>query len=237
MGKRTQITTTSHMLLGLLAIKPWTTYELAQQMDRTIRRFWPRARSKVYEEPKKLAALGYAEATDEKVGRRSRTLYSITPEGRRALEVWLGEPGAPPVVEWEQLAKLFFAEFSTKDDMLATLADIQQWARDESAVHVEVGMQVLAAGSAFPRRDAKNLLIGRFFSDFSNMIGDWAAWATEVVEAWPEDISEAPLDRGTVRSVIERNLARQADTISLPARPGPVAGRDTDDRSRLSTRP
>ena len=218
MAKRTEISTTSYMLLGLLAIKPWTTYELAQQMDRTVRRFWPRARSKVYEEPKKLAALGYATSTDEKLGRRSRTMYSITPKGRRALRAWLGEPGAPPVMEWEQFAKLFFAEFSTKNDMLATLADIQQWALDESALHVEVGMQVLAAGSPFPQRDAKNLLFGRFFSDFSNMIGDWAAWATEVVEAWPEDMSEAPVDRKLMRSIVERNLARQADTTSFSSR-------------------
>jgi DNA-binding PadR family transcriptional regulator len=224
MAKRTEITTTSYLLLGLLAIKPWTTYELAQQMDRTVRRFWPRARSKVYEEPKKLAALGYAKATDEAVGRRSRTMYSITPKGQRALRAWLGEPGAPPVMEWEQFAKLFFAEFSTKDDMLATLADIQQWALDESALHVEVGTQLLAGGSAFPQRDAKNLLFGRFFSDFSNMIGDWAAWATEVVEAWPEDTSEAPVDRELMRSIVERNLARQADTTVISARSASAGG-------------
>lgn len=225
MAKRTEITTTSYLLLGLLAIKPWTTYELAQQMDRTVRRFWPRARSKVYEEPKKLAALGYATATDEQVGRRSRTKYSITPKGRRALRAWLGEPGAPPVLEWEQFAKLFFAEFSTKDDMLATLADIQQWALDESAAHVEVGTHVLAGGSAFPQRDAKNLLFGRFFSDFSNMIADWAAWASEVVEAWPEDMSEAPVDRDLMRSIVEHNLARQADSTSFSSRSASAADR------------
>ena len=213
-AKRTEITTTSYMLLGLMAVKPWTTYQLAQQMDRTVRRFWPRARSKVYEEPKRLAALGFAMLTEEKVGRRSRAMYSITPKGRRALKAWLGERGAPPVMEWEQFAKLFFAEFSTKDDMLATLADIRQWALDESALHVEVGTQVLAGNSAFPRRDAKNVLFGRFFSDFSNMIGDWAAWATEVVEAWPDDIREATIDRDLLRSIVERNLARQTDVTS-----------------------
>ena len=223
MAKRTEITTTSYIHLGLLAIKPWTTYELAQQMDRTVRRFWPRARSKVYEEPKKLAAFGYAKATDEKVGRRARTMYSITPKGRRALKAWLGEPGAPPILEWEQFAKLFFAEFSTKADMLATLADIQQWALDESALHVEVGTQLLAAGSAFPQRDAKNQLFGRFFSDFSNLVGDWATWATEVVDAWPDGMSGAPVDRELNRTIVERNLARQADTTSFSSRSASAA--------------
>jgi PadR family transcriptional regulator, regulatory protein AphA len=215
MAKRSEITTTSYILLGLLAIRPWTTYELAQQMDRTIKRFWPRARSKVYEEPKKLAALGYANASEEKVGRRSRTVYSITPEGRQVLRSWLGEPAAPPVLEWEQLAKLFFAEHSTKQDMLATLADIRAWAMDERAFHIEVGTQVLTSGSAFPDRDAKNVLFGRFFSDFSNVIDDWAEWATDVVESWPEDMREAAVDTDAIRALINRDLQRQ--TTSTPS--------------------
>ncbi|MGB8791121.1 MAG: hypothetical protein WCD33_06285, partial [Mycobacterium sp.] len=53
-----QLTPTSFAILGLLAIQPLTTYELAQQMDRTVSWFWPRAASMVYEEPKKLAAAG-----------------------------------------------------------------------------------------------------------------------------------------------------------------------------------
>ena len=52
------LTTTSYAILGLLAIKPWSTYELAQQMDRSLGRIWPRAQSKLYEEPKKLVARG-----------------------------------------------------------------------------------------------------------------------------------------------------------------------------------
>src|SRR4051794_33638678 len=45
------LTTTSHAILGLLAIQPWSTYELTRQMDRSLGRFWPRAHSKLYEEP------------------------------------------------------------------------------------------------------------------------------------------------------------------------------------------
>ena len=58
------LTTTSYAILGLLAVKPWTTHELVRQVDRTLRRFWPRASSKLYEEPKKLVAHGLARATD-----------------------------------------------------------------------------------------------------------------------------------------------------------------------------
>ena len=55
-----KLTTTSYAVLGLLSIKTWSSYELTQQMDRSLGRIWPRAVSKLYEEPKKLVARGPA---------------------------------------------------------------------------------------------------------------------------------------------------------------------------------
>src|SRR5262245_23049550 len=115
------LTTTSFAVLGLLAIKPWTTYELIRQVDRSLRRFWPRAQSKLYEEPKRLVALGLAEAEEEQVGKRRRTWYSITPAGREALAAWLAEPGAGPSLEFEQLVKIHLADRSTKEAVRAGL--------------------------------------------------------------------------------------------------------------------
>ena len=97
-------------LVGLLAVRPWTTHELVRQVDRSLRRLWPRTQSKLYEEPKKLVARGYARAEDDSVGRRRRTRYTITPKGRRALAAWVREPGAGPVLEFEQLLKISFAD-------------------------------------------------------------------------------------------------------------------------------
>jgi len=120
------LTSTSYAILGLLAVKPWTTYELAQQMDRALGRFWPRAESRIYEEPKKLVAHGLARATTEMVGKRRRTIYAITPKGRRALEQWVPTPGNGPTVEFEQLIKVFFAEHATKQDLLAVKQELRQ---------------------------------------------------------------------------------------------------------------
>ena len=115
------MTTTSYAILGLLAVKPWTTHELVQQVDRSLRRMWPRAQSKLYEEPKKLVAHGYARATDDSVGRRRRTRYTITAKGRRALAAWLQEPGDGPILEFEQLLKISFADSGSKADIVANL--------------------------------------------------------------------------------------------------------------------
>src|SRR6266404_7463137 len=121
------MTTTSYAILGLLAIKPWTTHELVQQVDRSLRRIWPRAQSKLYEEPKKLVAHGYATAADDSVGRRRRTRYTITAKGRRALAAWLRQPGEGPVLEFEQLLKVSFSDGGTKADVVANLEAARAW--------------------------------------------------------------------------------------------------------------
>lgn len=213
----TDMTTTSYAILGLLAIRSWTTYELAQQMDRTFRHFWPRAKSKVYEEPKKLVALGLAQARAETVGRRPRTTYVITPEGRRVLSAWLAKPGEGPVLESEQFVKLFFAEFGSKQDVLRTLRAAREWAAARTAEHAAVAQGYLAGVGPFPRRLAVHSLNGRFLADFATLVASWADWATDVVDAWPEDISRAEPDWAALEDIAERELPSPR-----PAEPSPA---------------
>src|SRR5262245_62767930 len=114
-GPDRQLTTTSYTILGLLAIRPWSTYALAKQMRR-LHHIWPRAESNVYAEPKRLVEVGMATAEVELVGKRARTVYAITPQGRRALERWLRVENAPPRFESEALVKVLFANEGTKGE-------------------------------------------------------------------------------------------------------------------------
>jgi len=198
------LTTTSYAILGLLAIRPWSTYELTQQMDRSLGRIWPRAVSKLYEEPKKLVAAGLARAGKEAFGRRSRTRYSITPKGRRALAAWLTEPGAGPVLEFEQLLKVFFSESGTREDALTTLAATSEWAKARSRESLEVGRRYMAGDGPFPERAAQLELTSRFISDFYALVGEWAAWATGVVETWPDDPRDADVDPLELAETVRR---------------------------------
>jgi PadR family transcriptional regulator, regulatory protein AphA len=213
------MTSTSYAILGLLAVKPWTTHELVQQVDRSLRRIWPRARSKLYEEPKKLVAHGYARATDDPVGRRRRTRYTITPKGRRALAGWLRQPGEGPLLECEQLLKVSFADSGTKVDLLATLAAMLEWARSENEENLATARAYRAGEGAFPERAALNHLGGRFLTDFYLMVARWAEWATSVVEDWPDDIRQAPVDR-----VAQDEAVRLAELTASIGRRDPDGG-------------
>ena len=185
------LTTTSFAILGLLAIKPWTTYDLIRQVDRSLRRMWPRAQSKLYEEPKKLVALGLAEASEEQIGKRRRTWYAITPAGREALDGWLASPGDGPSLEFEQLVKIHFADRSTKAAVHAGLAATLAWVAAQNEENVAAARAYVEGAGEFPERAAVNHLVGRFLTDFYAMVTDWTNWAIETVDTWPDDPSRA----------------------------------------------
>jgi PadR family transcriptional regulator AphA len=217
MSRVSAMSTTSYAVLGLLAIKPWTTHELVQQVDRSLRRLWPRAQSKLYEEPKKLVAHGLARAEDDPVGRRRRTRYTITPEGRRALAAWLHEPGAGPALEFEQLLKISFADSGTKADILANLRATRQWVSEQNVENLATARAYHAGEGAFPQRAALNQLAGRFLTEYYAMVDQWATWAAEIVEAWPDDPRQANADPAVYEEAI-----RIAERIPPPERHPPL---------------
>ena len=198
------LTTTSYAVLGLLAIKPWSSYELTQQMDRSLGRIWPRAVSKLYEEPKKLALHGLARSATERKGRRTRTVYAITAEGRRALRDWLAEPGEGPALEFEQLLKVFFADHGTTADVLATLAAAQDWARARCQESLAIGEQYTQGHGPFPERAAVLALTSRFLTDFYVLVADWASWAAGIVASWPDDPRQASPDLAVLAETLRR---------------------------------
>ena len=201
---RGSLTTTSYAVLGLLSIRPWSSYELTRQMDRSLGRFWPRAASKLYEEPKKLVARGLARTWTEQNGQRARTLYAITAEGRQALAAWLHEPGDGPVIEFEQLLKVFFADSGTKTDTLAALRAAQEWATARCAESLAVGERYARGDGLFPERLPELQLTSRFITDFYVLVLDWARWAGTIVETWPDDPRQAAHDPQVIAETVRR---------------------------------
>ena len=122
--------TTGYAVLGLLAVRPWTTYELAKQVQRSLGWFWPRAERKLYDVPPDLVARGLATVTEGHTGRRARSVYRITPAGRRALRRWLGLPPQPPTLEFEAMVKVFFADGGSLEDLHRTLESVAHAAEE-----------------------------------------------------------------------------------------------------------
>lgn len=176
--------TTSQAVLGLLRLRPWTTYELAKQVQRSLGWFWPRAERKLYEEPKRLVAAGLATATQEMTGARPRTVYAITRNGRSALKRWLDEPPAPPTFEFEGMVKVFFADGGTLEQLQASLRTIAETADQRVADLEDKVAQHVEGDVPFPERLHLNSLGLRFQLDHEQLIATWARWALEQTAEW-----------------------------------------------------
>ncbi len=185
MSSANQLTTTSYAILGLLALRDWSTYELAQQMQRSMRLWWPRAESRVYAEPKRLVRLGLAEARDEGVGARPRPVYSITPAGRRSLRSWIGEPSDVLRLEFEAMLKVFFADQGTKAQALANIERVRQVAEADLAHDAAFVEEYLTTGGPFPERLH---IIGLATDLYARLLEATLAWADDAaaeVASWP----------------------------------------------------
>ena len=184
------LTSTSYAVLALLALRSWTTYQLARQMERSLGWIWPRAVSRLYEEPKKLVAAGLATSRAESTGRRRSTVYDITPAGRQALAAWLAEPGTGMVLECEALVKIAYADQGTRDGLLANLTALI----DDTTAKLHFGdmiaRQYLDGLGPFQERLPISGLMWRFLWEFQLTVLRWARWAYGEVEAWPDDLSQ-----------------------------------------------
>jgi len=177
------LTTTSYALLGLLAIKPWSAYELAGQMKRGFPWFWPRAERAIYAEPKNLERHGLARASTEHRGRRARTVYTITPAGRDALRRWLGEPSAPPRFESESLVRLTFLEHGSPEDVAPALDALRAAAAEIEAIVATVSGEYGAGRGPFVERLPQVALGGSFIAALAALFRDYAEWAEAFCEA------------------------------------------------------
>jgi DNA-binding PadR family transcriptional regulator len=180
------LTTTSYAVLGLLALKPWTGYELSQQMQRSMAFIWPRAERAIYDEPTNLVAHGLAKAASEPAGNRPRTVYRITAKGRRALAAWLTQPSAPPAFESEAMVRATYAEYGDKEALLRTIAGLREHAEQLHAGAGAVVASYLEERAPFPDRAHIVALNGRFILDYIAMVRRWTDWASDVVSDWSD---------------------------------------------------
>ena len=188
-----KLSTTSYAVLGLLALRPWSTYELAQQVSKSLSSWWPRTERQLYEQPKILVDHGLATATTEMVGRRPRTVYDITPDGREALRVWLDEPSSVYAWEWDAILRVFFADQGSKEQLLTTLRNTAATLRVGQAEGLEGLEEVSQPGYRYADRAHLFALMLKLEMGVCAAIDQWFEWAEQEVAGWT-DIT-GPTDR------------------------------------------
>lgn len=220
MAKRSS---SSMAVLALLGIDRWTPYELVQHMKRsTIHYIWPRAESKMYEEMKRLAAAGYARATADRRDQR-RIRYAISPAGRRVLTRWVAEPGSGVVFESEGALKVLFAEYGTKEQLLATISSMRAHALAVLDRRARVFDEVVREGPPYPDRIHQSVLIFDLVDRLTSAVVEWTDVAEARVDSWssltPDRAMRADAMR-LVADICDRATALIAAHPQKAARPG-----------------
>jgi DNA-binding PadR family transcriptional regulator len=180
----TQLSPTSIAILGLLSIQPFTTYELAQQMDRTLSWFWPRAASMIYEEPKKLVGAGLATSHATFTGKRRSTVYQITDAGRAALRERLDTPAAGMRIEFEAMIKVAFADAGDLTQLRKSVREIRADAERRLAEILSRSTEYATTGGPFPDRLPIVAITGKLLMAQYESVVRWALWAEDAIGAW-----------------------------------------------------
>jgi DNA-binding PadR family transcriptional regulator len=197
-----ELSTTGYLILGLLADHDWSAYQLAEQLGRGVAELWPSADRGRYAVLNRLSGEGLVQTRQEHTGKRSRTIYSITPAGREALAVWLSTPVRPPTLEFEGMVRVLLADQGSLDDLRGTLARTREQAVANREMFARYATYISATGGTFPERRHLFALANTFMIGHYEHIIAWADWAEAQLASWPDTVSPATTHGDQVREML-----------------------------------
>ncbi|GEL17513.1 PadR family transcriptional regulator [Pseudonocardia asaccharolytica] len=170
-----------HALLGLLAVRPSSGYELAKAFEGDLGRYaWQAGHTSIYPELGKLAERGLVEVTHE--GPRGSRTYAVTPEGRDELRTWLLTPPRQAAkVRNERVLRMFLLSVLDPADALEVLRRITEHTAAEAAelrrIRSDAGPVVAPGAEGFGQ------LAAEYGLRQYEAVHSWALWAIEQLES------------------------------------------------------
>jgi PadR family transcriptional regulator, regulatory protein AphA len=166
-----------HALLGLLAGRPASGYDLLKLFDTSLANVWPATQSQIYSELNKLADAGLITVAAE--GPRGRKQYALTDEGLAALRHWLTETEPQRIARSDVLLRVFFLGVITPEQARAYLTRL-------ASVYAEQHEALREIERAIDWEEEGNLsAYGRIALEYGlrfNAMGrEWAEWAVQQV--------------------------------------------------------
>jgi PadR family transcriptional regulator, regulatory protein AphA len=114
-----RVNPTEFAILGLLAEEPRSGYDIKKDVEERLSHFWSESFGHIYPMLRRLHGRGLVERSVERQeGRPDRKVYSITSDGRAALEAWFAEPPPPQRPRNETLLRIFLGRHAKKEHLL-----------------------------------------------------------------------------------------------------------------------
>lgn len=169
-----------HALLGLLARKPASGYDLTKEFAGDLGRYaWQATHTQIYPELAKLDDEGLVEVVGQ--GPRGRRTYAVTEAGRAELRSWLLRPPDRGTVRNEPVLRMFLLSSLDRDDAreyLAGAAKACQQELEELRASLDEGDRDRPTDAPLPF----GRMAGEFGVRFYETTRDWALWALEQVD-------------------------------------------------------
>lgn len=171
-------TIATYVVLGLLAKRPGSGYDIVAFAERSVSFFWPLSRSQLYSELSRLEELGWAGGTTVEQDRYpNKRVYAPTPAGLTALREWLESPAMPqqqrtrdPVV-----LKTFLGSFMNPERLADQLRDHRDEAVARRAKLLTVVAHVDSLETSASRR-------------FGRATARYGVLQAEATIAWTEEV-------------------------------------------------
>ena len=112
---------TRYVLLGPLAIRTRTGYELQKSIEKTVGHFWSEGYGRIYPELTKMEKEGLLGCEELVENGRLKKRYTITDKGLDRLKMWLARSALPQVPRNEFLLKMFLGRQIGKETLLRHL--------------------------------------------------------------------------------------------------------------------
>jgi PadR family transcriptional regulator, regulatory protein AphA len=153
MASRPRGNPTEFAILGLLAEKPRSGYDIKKEVEERLGHFWSESYGHIYPMLRRLNGrkLVAVRPGRRQPGRPDRRVYSLTASGRRALEAWFTHPPGPSRPRNELLLRIFLGRFAPPATLLR---DVQTYRAGVLATLRQLrGIRAAVRGDAAPSPD------------------------------------------------------------------------------------
>ena len=155
-------------------------------------------------------------------------------EDETALRDWLATPPAPARVESEAQLRLLYANYGSKDDLLATIQSIEDDAQSTIDHYAQLVTEYARGDGLFPDRIHVNALLGSLSIEQARATVRWAQRSRGAVQAW--ETTETPDIEWAVKTMLhaardphDDYAASPRTSVSCRASPAPAAPRPRDE--------
>jgi PadR family transcriptional regulator, regulatory protein AphA len=167
-----------HALLGLLADRPRSGYDLTRLFATSLANVWSARHSQIYPELARLRAGGLVRVSGR--GARGRVEYALTEAGLAEVRRWLSEPSARPVNRDEAALRSFFLWLMEPEQARAHLRS----ERDVHAAKLREYEALAARPVSNPRTGDFRIMLERGIR-YERGVLEWADWALAQLEHEP----------------------------------------------------